>query len=99
MHYAHKFSPVWRMGLSPPPAAMLGAMARTTAAPGRLALAGLWGRPKTASSINLRRIGDAGRGTVGDAEAGFNFPQHQHATVRGELAAVKTGDDSLAADR
>ena len=53
----------------------------------------------TASSINLRRIGDAGGETVGDAEAGFDLPQRQHAAVRGELAAVKTGDDRLAADR
>ncbi len=38
------------------------------------------------------RIGNAGGETVGDAEAGFDLAQRQH-------AAVEVGDDGLAADR
>ena len=50
-------------------------------------------------TIWCARIGDASGKTVGDAEAGFDLPQRQHAAVRGELAAVETGDDRLATDR
>ena len=50
-------------------------------------------------SLWCARIGDASGKTVGDAKASFDLPQRQHAAARGELAAVETGDDRLAADR
>ena len=48
--------------------------------------------------IRAARIVDAPRQTLGDTQPLFHLGQSQNATVRGQHAAVETGDDGLAAN-
>ena len=48
--------------------------------------------------VRAARIIDASRQTLGHPQPPFHLGQRQNTTIRGQHAAVKTGDDALAAD-
>jgi hypothetical protein len=49
--------------------------------------------------VGIARVGQAGGQKIGDPQARLDLAQQQHAAVRGEPAAIETGNDFLATDR